>query len=44
MCDLELEIGRIESIEHGLELHQLNLEVLIRLIMVGHEVVDCLKQ
>lgn len=44
MCDLELEVGRIESVEHCLELHQLDLEVLIGLIMVGHEVIDCLKQ
>jgi len=42
--DLELEVGHIEVVEEVLRFHQLNLQVLVRLIVIGDQVVDCLKQ
>lgn len=33
----------LKVVEHGLELHQLNLQVLIRLVVVGEQIVDGLK-
>ena len=38
------EVLHIELIEKGLILHQLDLQVLIRLVMVGDQVVDGLEQ
>lgn len=42
--DLELEVGHIEVVEEVLRFHQLDLQVLVRLIVIGDQVVDCLKQ
>ena len=35
-----IEVSALELVEGCLELHELDLEVLVRLIMVGNEVVD----
>ena len=42
--DLELEVGHIKVVEEVLRFHKLDLQILVRLIMVGDQVVDCLKQ
>ena len=42
--DLELEVGHIEVVKEALRFHQLDLQVLVGLIMVGDQVVYCLKQ
>jgi hypothetical protein len=41
---LVFEVSRIYLVEHGLILHELNLQILVRLVVVGHQIVDCFKQ
>ena len=40
LSDLDFKILSIEGIKHGLVLHELNLKVLVRFIMVGDQIVD----
>ena len=44
MSDFQFEISCIKEIEHRLVFHELDLQVLVRFIMVGNQVVYGFKQ